>query len=346
MSFLFSGKYETGDRPWALVASYLNDDDILDLAVANFSDDISVLIGLGDGSFAAAQTYNLDGRPADIRILDVNGDAAPDIVTLQVTGGIRLFSNMGDGTFQVATSIPAGTSGRALDVGMIDSGSTSDLVTIGDSDFHTMLGNGDGTFDSISSAEGGYHIALADFGNSGGADLAVTRGHQLEVYLGNGDGTFTPEDAFQLPGIHGHVLVGDLNNDALLDLTVVVGYGLNVFLNQGAGAFSPGFRVGIEDGWGFNFFYAEKAALLDADCDGDIDITVLRANIDFAVLPGNGDGSFSEGLHVIAEDVGKPWAVHVGDFNGDGLPDLAFGLANEPGQEIGSAVAIYLNTSQ
>jgi hypothetical protein len=149
-----------------------------------------------------------------------------------------------------------------------------------------------------------------------------------------------------LPESYGRVIVGDLNHDALLDLTVVVGYGLNVFLNEGAGAFSPGFRVGIEDGWAFDFFYAERAALLDADCDGDIDITVVRNNLDFAVLPGNGDGSFSEGLHVFADDVGRPWAVHAGDFNGDGLPDLAFGLANEPGEAIGSAVAIYLNTSQ
>ena len=96
--------------------------------------------------------------------------------------------------------------------------------------------------------------------------------------------------------------------------------------------------------WDFNFFYAGPSDFLDANCDGDVDIAVVRSNMTgFGVLPGDGDGAFADGPTVPSVDVGVPNSVRSGDFDGDGLPDLAFGM--NTGQGTGT-VAIYLNTSE
>jgi hypothetical protein len=59
----------------------LNGDGAPDLAVANYaSDTVSVLLGNGDGSYAAKVDYLTGNDPASVAIGDLNGDDAPDLV--------------------------------------------------------------------------------------------------------------------------------------------------------------------------------------------------------------------------------------------------------------------------
>ncbi len=56
-----------------------NRDGMLDPAVANFySNDVSVLLGNGDGSFQAAQSFGVSGYPTSVVAADFNSDRALD----------------------------------------------------------------------------------------------------------------------------------------------------------------------------------------------------------------------------------------------------------------------------
>lgn len=75
-----------------------------------------------------------------------------------------------------------------------------------------------------------------------------------------------------------------------------------------------------------------------ADVNGDDEIDVLAVNAssnDISIFLGRGDGSFQSRVDVAAGLV--PADVAMGDFNGDGKPDLAVATAN--------GVQVLLNTS-
>src|SRR5262249_53691823 len=89
--------FPVGRSPRSVAVGDFNGDGILDLAVANtYSDSVSVLIGIGDGTFQPAQTVEVRRGPQSITVGDFNGDGVPD---LAVSSGSLLLGN-GDGTFR------------------------------------------------------------------------------------------------------------------------------------------------------------------------------------------------------------------------------------------------------
>ena len=59
----------------------LNGDGDMDLAVANrYSDNVSVLLGNGDGSFRAAVNYDAGINSYHVAIDDLDGDGSLDLV--------------------------------------------------------------------------------------------------------------------------------------------------------------------------------------------------------------------------------------------------------------------------
>jgi hypothetical protein len=88
--------YDTGDEPYSVAIGDLNGDGDPDLAVANGeSDNVSVLLGNGDGSFQSAVNYGAGDGPYSVAIGDLNGDGDPDkslLLNLQNTCDIHLIS--------------------------------------------------------------------------------------------------------------------------------------------------------------------------------------------------------------------------------------------------------------
>jgi hypothetical protein len=82
--------YMVGGVPESVVAGDYNADGIVDLASADnfgtpdFDGAVSILVGLGDGTFEEAQQFQVDVGPYGIVAADLNDDRLPDIVTANV----------------------------------------------------------------------------------------------------------------------------------------------------------------------------------------------------------------------------------------------------------------------
>jgi len=127
---------------------------------------------------------------------------------------------------------------------------------------------------------------------------------------------------------------GDFNGDGKLDLVTASLFDtVSILLGNGDGTFQPH----VDYGTGLN---SEPFSVAVGDFNGDGKLDLVTANFanyfggSVSVLLGNGDGTFQN--YVQYATGGLPTSVAVGDFNGDGKPDLAVGF------ERGSTVSVLL----
>ena len=122
-----------------------------------------------------------------------------------------------------------------------------------------------------------------------------------------------------------YLAIGDFNGDGRAD--VVAGNGdspyLSVLLGNGDGTFLTAASAYT----GLSYFQPQAIAVGDFNGDGKADLVVPSFQFgQFAILLGNGDGTFQTGVifNSYSQIQGSPWTVVIGDFNGDGKADLAF----------------------
>jgi hypothetical protein len=183
----------------------------------------------------------------------------------------------------------------------------------------------------VASQNSGNTVLTADFNRDGIPDLVIL-GSAISVLLGNGDGTFTaaPNPSSDLPGA---IAVGDFNGDGIPDLAVAPAFDegkSEVLLGNGDGTFtSASGSFGNSNGT----VTSDSMAVGDFNGDGKLDLVEACTRVNeqpcnlLLILFGNGDGTFMQSS-------GTPLAffplaffgsqsMAVGDFNGDGKPDLA-----------------------
>jgi FG-GAP-like repeat/Domain of unknown function (DUF4214)/Putative Ig domain len=220
------------DGAESIVSGDFNKDGALDLAVTDASsDEISILLGKGDGSFEAAQTVDLDAGtvPRGIVSGDFNQDGSLDLaVTDSGSAEISVLLGNGDGTFQGPANYPladgsSGPTGIALSLTV--GGSPNLVVTCTASNsVNVFFNRGDGTFlPAINIPQASSEplgITVADFANDGLGQAAIASKDSNNVVLLSPAGvgntaTFLPGPQTSDP------LAGPSNLEKLIDPTAL-----------------------------------------------------------------------------------------------------------------------------
>ena len=147
----------------------------------------------------------------------------------------------------------------------------------------------------------------------------------VTMLKGNGDGTFQAQqplssDTSQDPSLSSDNLqLLDVNKDGKLDLVhaSVFNGGVTVLIGNGDGTFqrAQSFTTGTSV-----FFFAAA----DVSGDGNLDLAVVDSYDPYVtILLGNGDGTFSPRKDLLSDWLSGVGSGVVGDFNGDGMPDIA-----------------------
>lgn len=281
-------EYEVGDGPWAIYAGKINDDTLIDLAVAcDNSGTVAILYNEGDGTFGNAYSKAVRVRCRSIIGADLNNDGCTDLVTGNASmQHISVLLNNCFGTFEDAVNY------TITDL--------NDKDTIGDP---------------------AWSIAVADFDGDEYKDLAIAGflTDSVHIQLNDGDGAFgDPQlnSSYRTGKAPRAIEAADLNGDGAVDLATVNYYSNNVsvFLNNGSGGFSA--AANYTTG-------ALPTSISVADFDGDDDLDIATTSVmsmTVNVLENNGSGSFTGMCTFEAGD--EPFAMFSTDINQDGLKDI------------------------
>ena len=118
-------------EPRSVAVADLDADSVPDLVTANVrGDDVSVLLGNGDGTFQTAVSHPAGDGPRSVAVADLDGDTIPDVVTANVDSDyVSVLLGNGDGTFQAAVFFAAGAEQRSVAAVDLDGDTIPDVVT-------------------------------------------------------------------------------------------------------------------------------------------------------------------------------------------------------------------------
>jgi hypothetical protein len=215
-TFQTPSEIDVGTGPMAMAVVDLNRDGIKDVAIGGGNTELSILLGVGNGTFVRQPVVtlvpggDLFSACNDIGPGDLNRDGIQDLIVPLGNGeGNAVLIGNGNGTFQVRSRI------------------------------------------QIDETSAPLHVAVADYNEDGLLDIARTMGDGtnglMQILRGNGDGTFQAPVRYLVPppgsSVGGIVIVaGDWNADAKPDLAFVVGgasAALDVLTNTTGGVPPP-----------------------------------------------------------------------------------------------------------
>ncbi len=342
-----AGSPAVGQEPYAIAAGDFNGDGIADLAVTNTAG-VTILLGNGEGTFTKTATspMTVGSGPVALATGDFNGDGSLDLAVANGNDGtVTILLGDGDGTFTQAANSPVVVGEQPGSMAMEDfnGDGIADLAVanFGDGTVTILLGNGDGTFrqaagSPVTAGATPYSVATGDFNGDGVPDLAVANGgaDTVTILLGTGGGKFT--EAASSPATPGFaptfVAVGDFNEDGKADLAVANNGNntVTIQLGNGDGTFTQAAGSPMQVGTS-----PYSIVVGDFDGDGIPDLAVANAcgngptcaassyKGTVTILVGNGDGTFTPASKGPAPVGTWPISIAQGDFNGDGIPDLA-----------------------
>ena len=335
--------FPVGRQSNSIAVGDINGDGKLDLVVAHTdttssgsgynSSGVSVLLGKGDGTFQPTVELSVTqgafgGSAYGVALRDVNGDNNLDILvsngsSASYSSGHYTFSvllGLGNGAFQTHQEFTAGYNAFSLAIGDI---------------------NGDGKPDVVALTS-----SPPSYGNGA-----------LTLAFGNGDGTFGVAQRTQYLNPEA-LLVADVNGDGIPDIITPFNFitqSVAVQISKGDGTFLPAVNYALEP-MPSQIGKTYTPILADINGDGIPDLLIpytgsrlingfAQTVSGFALLPGNGDGSFqAAALHVVGpfpEYTPNSPVFAVMDIDGDGYPDIA----ETGGRQFGTGGNVYYGLS-
>lgn len=320
----FQTPYATGANPASIAVGDFNQDGIPDFAVANGDGTISVILGdpSNPGHFLSQVSYTAGNTPTSIVTADFNGDGVLDLATSDyqhATISILLGSSSTPGHFLPPTLYSTGTGGTLV-VADFNLDGLPDLASVGGSTV-VLLNNPNSPGVLVAQPATypmGYTSAAAgDFNGNGYPDLAVDNPGTATVFFG--DPAHPGQFLLQKPTC-------SVNCGLLSGSSSVVPSGSSLVV---AGDFN---EDGVLD------------LAMQYDLPGNLQVVVFLGD------PVNRGSFLAPATYTLASfnyfhGSGGATGLVVGDFNADGLQDLAalwFETAGVPTPAIGWHVALFL----
>lgn len=180
--------YPTGQAPVYVAAADFNGDNVLDLAVANngagtstlSGDSVSILLGVGNGTFGATTNFPAGNGPTSIAIADFAVNGLQDLaVTAQTDNAVALLLGLGNGTFSPPIETPVGTNPISLVTAVFtDSGQPDLAVANNGSDTVSVILNSSQFSNANGTASTGTQFPNAEYIDVGVKVKATPRIHQ------------------------------------------------------------------------------------------------------------------------------------------------------------------------
>ncbi|CAF4034571.1 unnamed protein product [Rotaria sp. Silwood2] len=296
-----------GSRPQSIMVGDFNQDNELDIAVSNHdTNNISILIGYGNGSFAIPTMHSTDAdsMPFAIIVGDFDNNNQSDIAVANF-GTNNVLMLIGYVLIQAesptAYSTGVGSIPYYIITEDINNDTDLDLVVAnsGTGTLGVFLGYGNGSFrEQITHPSANNSdvrgLVLSDLENDHRLDIVVANFNDetLGILYGYGNGSFTPVVTYFTgsPSSPRWITVNDFNNDNYLDIvfTDQIGGYIGIFFGFGNGRFDKQllYSTGLSSGplW---------VSVADYNNDGSLDLAVanpLTNNV--GILLGNGQGYF------------------------------------------------------
>lgn len=320
---------------------------------------VSIYLGLGNGTFAGPTNLPIESHANSIALGDINDDGCADIILGTSPSRLELFLSSDSGGWSHSVQ-PAPQLFRSMDVADLNGDSLGDLVGCTDRSNRVdiAINEGAGRFRWLppinldnDGARQTYRsspqapLSIADLNGDGILDLlylALVRHEWAETVipvtlLGDGQGQFS-ETSRGSPfiGQPSFSSLGDLNGDGLFDLVVASagrGVGWALAINRGDGSFADYGYFPISGNTRGSFL-----SIRDFNGDGLNDVIATTMNQRSTVFfRGLGQGEFEVPTYLEFDPVAIPRKILTGDFNGDGMKDLAVGVAG-----LDAAVFVFL----
>ena len=339
----------TADRQ-ALAAGDFDRDGILDLVTRGPGTGLILLKGVGDGTFAFGSGVVTSNTVTAAAVGDLNRDGALDIV-LSVSG-IGTYVSLGNGTIVLGgigplVDFPA----TSITLTDFNEDGVLDLLLSGGTTRFAM-GDGLGSFGPVTTlreygtsqnaviTNGSFSSAALDVNRDGHMDVIAdvdepvqtrTIDSNLRVWLGDGKGGFGSRSDYGVPEHPLGLTLVDATRDGRTD---VISSSIGPLLGsekavrhytlKGNGPASFAFPTSIVNS---TIPASSQVAITTADftLDGTPDVVVAHSladgNFYSTMMIGNGNGTFTPSFTNILPE--EPSAMDVGDFNRDGIPDVA-----------------------
>ena len=257
---------------------------------------------------------------------DVDGDGRTDLV-LATLQGVDVFLQR-DGGLSLTTLIDV-PGARQVSLVDLDGDGHLDLVLNTNGGLVTLRGTATGGFTPPTVVNDLRYVEIetGDVSGDGLVDIVGLRENNVEVFAGRGDATFADPAPYHLHDyarMSRGMAIGDLNGDGRNDVAATIsvnrpGAMIDVFTQLPGGTLGPASALTSYD-------IPQALVAADMNQDGRTDLVTLHGGwYKAGIYTQRADGTMApEVLHAIPMASHYPAkAIAVGDFSGDGMPDIA-----------------------